>query len=103
MPAETCASICSMIFGGVFDKFPNMKVCFAHGGGSFPYTVGRIQHGYDVRPDLCNVNDTQDPRSYLGRFYCDSLVHDAGALDLLVNTIGEVTYTSLYSLTLQTA
>ncbi|KAG1664349.1 2-amino-3-carboxymuconate-6-semialdehyde decarboxylase [Nymphon striatum] len=89
MPAETCTAICSMMFGGVFDTFPNLKVCFAHGGGSFPYTVGRIQHGYDVRPDLCNVNDTLDPKDYLGRFYCDSLVHDADALALLVKTIGE--------------
>lgn len=43
MPAETCRAICSMIFGGIFEKLPNLKVCFAHGGGSFPATIGRIE------------------------------------------------------------
>uniref|UniRef100_A0A0E9WLK4 2-amino-3-carboxymuconate-6-semialdehyde decarboxylase n=1 Tax=Anguilla anguilla TaxID=7936 RepID=A0A0E9WLK4_ANGAN len=65
-----------MIFGGVFEKFPKLKVCFAHGGGSFPYTVGRIEHGFQVRPDLCAVDNKINPRKYLGNFYTDSLVHD---------------------------
>ena len=56
MPAETSRAICSLIFGGVFEKLPNLKIAFAHGGGSFPATIGRIQHGYNVRPDLCAVN-----------------------------------------------
>ena len=42
-----------MIFGGVFERLPNLKVAFAHGGGSFPSTIGRIEHGFNVRPDLC--------------------------------------------------
>jgi aminocarboxymuconate-semialdehyde decarboxylase len=42
MPAETCLAICSMIFGGVFSKFPKLRVCFAHGGGSFPGTLGTL-------------------------------------------------------------
>ena len=53
MPAETSLAICSLIFGGVFERLPDLKVLFAHGGGSFPGTIGRVQHGYDVRPDLC--------------------------------------------------
>lgn len=53
MPAETSLAICSLVFGGVFEKLPDLKVMFAHCGGSFPGTVGRVQHGYDVRPDLC--------------------------------------------------
>ena len=52
MPAETTRAICSMIFGGVFDKFPKLRVAFAHGGGSFPYTIGRIEQGFIQRPDL---------------------------------------------------
>ncbi|KAH7965357.1 hypothetical protein HPB49_006380 [Dermacentor silvarum] len=48
MPAETTASICEVIFGGLLERFPRLKLCFAHGAGSFPYTVGRIQHGFDV-------------------------------------------------------
>ena len=53
MPAETSLAICSLMFGGVLERLPRLRVCFAHGGGSFPGTVGRIQHGFDVRPDLC--------------------------------------------------
>ena len=66
------------------------QVCFAHGGGAFPFTVGRIEHGFNVRPDLCAVNCQVNPREYLGRVYTDSLVHDADALDLLLKVIGEV-------------
>ena len=66
-------------------QFPRLKVCFAHGGGSFPYTVGRIEHGYNVRPDLCATECDTQPRKFLGKFYCDSLVHDDHALDLLMN------------------
>ena len=66
------------------------QVCFAHGGGAFPFTIGRIEHGFNVRPDLCAVNCQVNPREYLGRVYTDSLVHDADALDLLLKVIGEV-------------
>ena len=60
-------------------------------GGAFPFTVGRIEHGYNVRPDLCATDCTQNPRQYLGQVYTDSLVHDAAALRLLVDVMGEVT------------
>ncbi|MFN5664897.1 MAG: amidohydrolase family protein, partial [Bacteroidota bacterium] len=53
MPAESSRAICSMIFGGIFDKFPKLRIMFAHGGGCFPHTIGRISHGYHARPDLC--------------------------------------------------
>src|SRR5258705_362878 len=53
MPAETSRAICSVLFGGVLDRLPNLRIGFAHGGGSFPGTIGRIQHGFEVRPDLC--------------------------------------------------
>ena len=76
MPAETSLAICSMIFGGVFERLPKLRVAFAHGGGAFPATVGRIEHGYNVRPDLCQVDCQVNPRDYLGKFYVDSLVHD---------------------------
>ena len=88
MPAETSLAICSMIFGGIFEKLPNLRVAFAHGGGSFPGTIGRIEHGFKVRPDLCAVDNSINPREYLGRFYVDSLVHDSGALQHLLSTFG---------------
>lgn len=89
MPAETTAAICDVIFGGVLEKFPRLKLCFAHGAGAFPYTVGRIQRGFDARPDLCAVDNDVPPTSYLGKFYSDSLVMSPKALKLLVDTLGE--------------
>ena len=67
MPAETSLAICSMIFGGVFERFPNLRVAFAHGGGAFPITIGRIEHGFHVRPDLVAVDNQINPRHYLAR------------------------------------
>ncbi|HRO71814.1 MAG TPA: amidohydrolase family protein, partial [Chitinophagaceae bacterium] len=89
MPAETSRAICSMIFGGVFARYPRLRVAFAHGGGSFPFTLGRIEHGYQVRPDLDAVDNDINPRDYLGRFWVDSLVHDKSAFEFLLSTIGE--------------
>jgi aminocarboxymuconate-semialdehyde decarboxylase len=74
MPAESSLAICSMIFGGVFERLPNLKVAFAHGGGSFPATIGRIEHGFNVRPDLVAVHNEVNPREYLNRIYLDTLV-----------------------------
>jgi aminocarboxymuconate-semialdehyde decarboxylase len=88
MPAETSRAICSMIFGGVFESLPGLRVAYAHGGGSFPATIGRIAHGYDVRPDLCAVDNQVNPRYYLGRFFLDSLVHDPDVLHYLIGLGG---------------
>ncbi len=88
MPAETSLAICSMIFGGVLERLPGLRVAFAHGGGSFPATIGRIEHGFKVRPDLCAVDNRVNPREYLGRFYLDSLVHDAVMLRYLIDLVG---------------
>jgi aminocarboxymuconate-semialdehyde decarboxylase len=88
MPAETSRAICSLIFSGVLEKCPNLRICFAHGGGSFPPTVGRIEHGFLVRPDLCASDNQCNPRDYFGRIWFDSLVHDAPMLEYLVNVAG---------------
>lgn len=89
MPAETSRAICSMIFGGVFEKFPKLRVAFAHGGGSFPFTIGRIKHGFDVRPDLVAIDNAISPEKYIGKFWIDSLVHDKKALSYLLDVMGE--------------
>jgi len=89
MPAETSRAICSMIFGGVFEKFPKLRVAFAHGGGSFPFTLGRIEHGFKVRPDLTAVDNPINPREYLGKFWVDSLVHDKKSLAYLIDILGD--------------
>ena len=88
MPAETSLAICSMIFGGIFRKLPKLKVAFAHGGGSFPATIGRIEHGFNVRPDLCAVDNDINPKEFMGKFYLDALVHDKDMLDHVIKLMG---------------
>jgi aminocarboxymuconate-semialdehyde decarboxylase len=88
MPAETSRAVCSLIFSGTLEKLPDLRICFAHGGGSFPATIGRIEHGFEVRPDLCAVDNPRNPREYLGKFWLDSLVHDELMLEYLVKLVG---------------
>lgn len=88
MPAETSLAMCSMIFGGVLERLPQLKICFAHGGGSFPSTIGRIEHGFNVRPDLCAVDCKTNPREFLKQIYLDSLVHDPAMLRFLIDLMG---------------
>lgn len=89
MPSETTTAICCLLMGNILKLFPRLKICFAHGGGAFPFTIGRIQHGYDVRPDLCATECSLGPEEFLGKFYTDSLVHSKKSLDLLIDVIGE--------------
>jgi aminocarboxymuconate-semialdehyde decarboxylase len=77
-----------LIFGGVFDKFPNLRVLFAHAGGSFPFTMGRISHGWHARPDLCDVHTIKDPREYAGAFWVDGITHDEPSFKFLLDIIG---------------
>ena len=88
MPAETSLAICSMIFGGVFRRLPSLRVAFAHGGGAFPGTIGRIEHGFKARPELFEPHNTTNPKEYLGKFYLDSLVHDEKMLDYIIDLVG---------------
>jgi aminocarboxymuconate-semialdehyde decarboxylase len=88
MPAETSLAICSVIFGGVLERLPRLRIAFAHGGGAFPGTIGRIEAGFRSRPDLVAVDNPRGPRDYLGKFYLDSLVHDADALRQLIRLVG---------------
>ncbi len=89
MPAESSLAICSLIFGGVLERLPKLRIAVAHGGGSFPATIGRIQHGFEVRPDLCAIDNPVAPIEYLGRFWIDSLVHDKRMLDHVVDMFGD--------------
>lgn len=88
MPAETSRAICSLLFSGTLEKFPRLKLAFAHGGGSFPATLGRIGHGFDCRPDLVAKDNPVHPNHYLGKFWFDSLVHDARMLQYLIDLAG---------------
>lgn len=95
MPAETSRAICSVLFAGVLERLPRLRIGFAHGGGAFPGTIGRIEHGYRTRPDLCAIDNPVSPRAYLvsgaspARFYVDSLVHDEAALMRLLELFGD--------------
>jgi aminocarboxymuconate-semialdehyde decarboxylase len=88
MPAEVSRAICSLIFSGTLERLPNLRLCFAHGGGAFPSTLGRIEHGFTVRPDLCAADNPHNPRKYLQRIYFDSLVHEPATLNFLVGLVG---------------
>ena len=88
MPAETTRAIVSLVCGGVLEQFPRLRICFAHGGGTFPLTIGRIEQGFRCRPDLCAVHNPINPRDYLRRIFVDALVHDARALRYLLDVMG---------------
>jgi aminocarboxymuconate-semialdehyde decarboxylase len=88
MPAETSRAICSMIFGGIFEKLPKLRVNFAHAGGSFLTTLGRIAHGFECRPDLVAIDNHVDPRTYVGKFWVDSATHDDKLLRYVLDMQG---------------
>lgn len=88
MPAETSRAICSMIFGGIFERLPRLRVNFAHAGGSFLSTIGRIQQGFDCRPDLVAIDNNVTPRNYLGKFWVDSITHDPLMLEYVIKLVG---------------
>ena len=88
MPAETTRAICSMIFGGIFERFPKLRVNFAHAGGSFLFTIGRIEHGFECRPDLVAIDNNINPRKYLGKFWVDSITHDPLVLEYVIKLQG---------------
>ena len=88
MPGETSRAICSMLFGGIFERFPRLRVCFAHAGGAFLFTIGRIEHGYKCRPDLVAIDNPKNPREYLGHFWVDSITHDPLALRYVIDSVG---------------
>lgn len=93
MPTETTIAMMSVMFGGVLEALPELRLCFAHGGGSFPGTFGRIAHGFECRRDLFPP-EAKHPASYLAsaaapaRVWVDSLVHDAAALRSIVRMFG---------------
>jgi len=88
MSAEQARAFCCMVFGGVLERLPKLRVCFAHGGGAFPYTLGRIEHGWRMRPDLVQVTSKASPRDALKSVYVDSCVHDLQALKYLIEVMG---------------
>jgi aminocarboxymuconate-semialdehyde decarboxylase len=87
-PTETALAAAHLVLGGVFERFPRLKVVLAHGGGYFPYQIGRLDHGYDVRREL-NEHLPRHPSEYLGGIYCDTLTHSGLALRFLLDRVGD--------------
>lgn len=88
MPAETHLSILAMALGGVFDRVsPDLRICFAHGGGSFPYWLGRMDNAWRQRHDVVGTSE-HPPSHYRDRFLVDTVVFEEAPLRLLVDTLG---------------
>lgn len=89
MPAETQLSIVSLIISGAFDRLPeNLRICFAHGGGSFAFLLGRLENAW-LHHEIARGACEHPPSHYVKRFYVDSAVFDGDALRFLVDTMGE--------------
>jgi aminocarboxymuconate-semialdehyde decarboxylase len=88
MPAETSRAACSLIFGGVLERLPKLRVCFSHAGGSFLPTLGRVEHGFNCRADLVAIDNQRNPREYLGKFWVDCITHDIDALKYILKMQG---------------
>ncbi|MEQ8243823.1 MAG: amidohydrolase family protein [Fulvivirga sp.] len=88
MPAETSRAMCSMIFSGIFERLPNLRVNFVHAGGSFLPTIGRIEHGFNCRPDLVAIDNPINPREYISKFWVDCITHDPKMLDYVLDVQG---------------
>lgn len=88
MPAETQLGVLSLILSGAFERLPrSLKICFAHGGGSFPYLIGRVDNAWMNR-DIVRQDCPSLPSSYLRRIWVDSAVFDMAALKFLVEKMG---------------
>jgi len=88
MPVESAITMANMIFSGLFDRFPQLRVCFMHGGGVAPYLFGRWDKGWQVRPEA-RVEIAREPSDYTENIYCDTLTHSPQALSFMVEVMGE--------------
>ena len=88
IPLESTIAAAKLIFGGVLDRHPDLRIGFTHGGGFSPYQIGRWEHGWKVRPEpKVNISET-GPRQYFGMMYFDSLTHDPLSLEMLGRRMG---------------
>ena len=87
LPFDTTIAAASLVFGGVLERFPRLKICLSHGGGYVPYQAGRFQHAYDVRPEA-KAHLPNGPGASLGRLYYDTILHSKPALEFLISSAG---------------
>ncbi len=86
-PFETTIAAASLIFGGVLERHPDLKVCLAHGGGFLPYQLGRLTRGFEVRAEA-RAHLGEDPRRSFERLYLDTILHDRDGLQALLRLVG---------------
>ena len=87
-PAEGAVAAANLIFGGVLVKHPKLKICLTHGGGFLPYQIGRLDRGFEARPEVTAVNLDAPPSTFLRRFYFDTVLHSPEAVRFLVERVG---------------
>jgi aminocarboxymuconate-semialdehyde decarboxylase len=87
LPLETTIAATSLVFGGVLERYPALKVCLSHGGGFVPYQAGRFEHGWDVR-DEAKVKLKSPPAASLGRLFYDTILHSKTNLEFLIGAVG---------------
>jgi aminocarboxymuconate-semialdehyde decarboxylase len=86
-PLDTTIAAACLVFGGVLERHPKLKVCLVHGGGFVPYQAGRWVHGWKVRPEP-QVHLKQSPEPWIDRFYYDTILHAKPQLEFLVDSVG---------------
>ncbi len=86
-PLDTTIAAACLVFGGVLERHPKLKVCLVHGGGFVPYQAGRWVHGWHVRPEP-KVNVKRSPEPWIDRFYYDTILHAKPQLEFLVSSVG---------------
>ena len=86
-PMETAIAASRLILSGTFERYPGLKIVLAHGGGFFPYQIGRLDHGFEVRKEI-NGHLPKPPSAYLKNIYCDSLTHSDKSQHFLIDRIG---------------
>lgn len=86
MPLDTTLALSHLIFSGVFDRYPKLKVCGVHGGGFMPSYIGRFDHGFEVRPEAHVMR--RPPSAYLRQIYFDTIVFSSDVLRNLIKAAG---------------
>ncbi len=96
-PVDTTIAAARLLFSGVFEQLPGLKICLAHSGGFLPYQIGRMERGFDAHP-ACKISLTTPPSQLLNAFIYDSLTHNDAALSFLLEVVGpdRVVYGSDY-------
>jgi aminocarboxymuconate-semialdehyde decarboxylase len=86
-PLDTTLAAAQLIFAGVLDRFPALRICLGQAGGFLPFIVGRLDAGYRARPE-CRKFIDREPSQYLRRFYYDSIIHSRRSSKFLIETVG---------------